>query len=327
MATKITIFTDFNVEIDTLIKKFTIDVMQNIILNIAPVVIAGLTLYFMTLAIMIIMSKVESPLKEFVWQLFVKGIIVSVAFTGGLYQDKIADLIINFPEDLAKTAFSNSENISSVADNMLSLGLDKGNEIMKSISVTDLSLAIPKFFTAILIDVCTICLAGLGGGFFILIKMGCAIFVSIGAIFICSLLFKPVQQLFFKWLDQIIGYSIFSLILTVIFVSVLNYSKIYLSQIEKGDNMIMHAMVYLFIVIISIMFFFMAKNISMALSGMVNAGVASVISDKVANHVANKAKEGAKSAGNTARNGVKGVAKGAGYIAGRTAGKIQSWRE
>jgi len=167
-----------------------------------------------------------------------------------------------------------------------------------------------KVIIALIIGLSTVILGGIGGGFLIAIKMACAVFAAIGPIFVCCLLFKTTKQLFFRWLDQIIGYGIFSLILTIIFIFLLKLCTRYLDAIKDGDNIYIATLVFLLLAIISIFMFVMSKDVAMSISGMASAGIAGTISDKVNNYASRKA-------GKASRAGLQATARGAGYVAGK----------
>ena len=310
------IFTTISKEMESLSKTFITDVMQNIITNISPIVSVGLLLYFMILGIAVMMQRTEQPLQELIWQFFIKGLIVSVAFAGGLYQDKIADVIINFPDDLAKIAFSNADDTLSVADKMLSVGINKSVEIFSSTSFLEPAASIGKVIIALIIGLSTIFLGGIGGGLLLVIKLSCIIFASIGSLFVCCLLFKPTQQLFYKWLDQIIGYGIFGLILTIMFLFLLKLCTRYLDAIHDGDNIYFATLVFLLLAIVSIFMFFFAKDMALSLSGMTSAGIAGVIADKARKGMEQKARKGAIKAG-------KAATQSAGNIASKIANNVR----
>jgi len=115
----IKIFTTLSTEITNLTSSFTTEVMQNIITNITPVVIISLTVYFAFYAILILNQKIDQPINSFLFEFFKVGIITSIALTSGFYQQTIADIIINLPDDFAKSAFKNSDDTLSVADSLI----------------------------------------------------------------------------------------------------------------------------------------------------------------------------------------------------------------
>jgi type IV secretion system protein VirB6 len=298
----IEIFTTLNKEISTLTSAFTTEVMQNIITNITPVVVAGLVLYFTVYGFLVFNQTIQQPLNSLLTEMFKIGIITSIALTGGIYQDKIADIIINIPEDFAKMAFNSSNDTFSVADQLITTGANKALEIISSASMLDVSDAIAKIFIGFIIGVSTVLIGAVGGGLLLLVKINCVILAAIGPLFIVALLFNQTRQLFSNWLSEIIGYGIFSLMLTVIFMFILKISEKYLSAIQDDENKLIATLVFLALVIVSAFLFFGCKSMAQRLSGVFSMGLAGVASDATGKFSQSAVKETSKKAGNYIKN-------------------------
>ena len=264
----IKIFTTLSTEITNLTSSFTTEVMQNIITNITPVVIISLTVYFAFYAILILNQKIDQPINSFLFEFFKVGIITSIALTSGFYQQTIADIIINLPDDFAKSAFKNSDDTLSVADSLITLGLNKASEMFDSSSILEGSDGIAKIWIAFVIASSTVTLGAIGGGLLLLVKISCTLLAAIGPLFIVALLFKQTRQLFSNWLSEIIGYCVFSLMITIVFVFILKISEKYLSAIQDDDNKLIATFVFVILVLISLMLFFYCHKIAQKLSGV-----------------------------------------------------------
>jgi len=290
----IEIFTTLNKEISTLTSTFTTEVMQNIISNITPVVTASLVLYFIVYGFLVFNQTIQQPLHDFLMEIFKVGVITGIALTGGIYQAKIADIIINIPEDFAKTAFSSSNDTFAIADSLLTTGLEKASEIFNSASLLDISDGIAKLFIGAIIGISTVLLGAIGGSLLLLVKINCTILAAIGPLFIVALLFKQTRQLFSNWLSEIIGYGIFALMLTVVFIFILKISEKYLSAIQDDDNKLIATFVFLVLVIIGGFLFFECKKMAQRLSGVFSMGLAGSASDMTAQAISKAIKEAFK---------------------------------
>ena len=319
----IQVFTTLSKEITTLTSTFTTEVMQNIAANITPVVIAGLVLYFTIYGVLILNQTIQQPLNDFLMEIFKISIITSIALTGGIYQDKIADIIINLPEDFAKTAFNSADDTFAVADSLLTVGLQKSTELYKGASILA-DGGFGKICIALIIGLSTALLGGIGGGLLLMVKVNCTILAAIGPLFIVALLFKQTRQLFSNWLGEIIGYGIFSLMLTVIFVFILKLCDSYLTRIKSDDNMFAATFVFLVLVIISGFLFFGCKKMAQRLSGVFSMGLAGRASDIAGQAISNLT---TKVAGSFAKSAVKGAKSGAVSSGKYAANKAASWRK
>jgi len=322
----IEIFTTLSKEITNLTSTFTTEIMQNIVINITPIVFAGLVLYFTVYGALIMNQTIQEPLNDFLLKMFTISLITSIALTSGIYQDKIADIIISFPDDFAKIAFNSADDTFSVADSMMTSGFEKANEIYSSSAMLDIGDKIAKFFIAAIVGISTVAIGGIGGALLLLIKINCVILASIGPLFIVALLFKPTRQFFSNWLGEIIGYSIFALMLTIVFIFILKISEKYLSQIQSDDNVLIATLVFLTLVIVSAFLFFECKKMAQRLSGVFSMGIAGATSDMTGNFLGAKAKQlgvmTAKGVGSTIKSGAKGAYQASKHIANKSTG----WR-
>ena len=315
----INIFTTLSNEIESLTKTFSTEVMQNITTNITPIISIALVIYFITYGLLIMNQIIQEPLQSFLMELVKIGIITGIALAGGLYQSKIADAVISLPDDFAKIAFNNADNAFSVADNMLTVGFNKALDLISETSfLLDPADSIVKVIIALIIGISTAVMGGIGGSLLLLIKINCVILASIAPIFILSLLFKQTRQLFSNWLSELIGYCIFSLMLTIIFIFMLKISEKYLSAIQGDDNAFIATLVFLILLIVSGFLFFEAKNMAQRLSGVFSMGLGGRLSD-FAGNMANKA------AGKAINQISKAVVGGTAYNATQNLNK--SWRK
>ena len=126
-----TLFTPLFNKIDTATATFVSDISSNVIAAITPVVTVGLTLAFITFALLIIRGAVDMPVMEFLGRSVRIGIITSVALAGGLYQTQIASAIQSSPDDLAQALISSPTSgttAASLIDGAAEKGFSKAQE-------------------------------------------------------------------------------------------------------------------------------------------------------------------------------------------------------
>ncbi len=320
------LFTALNLRVDELVQKFNVDIMQNIITNITPLVVLGMTIYFCIYGWSIINGSVQDSFNALVRKLFKVGLILAIALAGGMYQSHLADIVINLPSDFSKLVLNSPSDTLSVADQMIELGLTKAGEIASEVSIMQPGDSIIKAMVAIFIGFSTIVLGGIGGGLMLVIKIECAIMAAIGPIFIITLLFPAVRQLFSNWLGAIIGYGIFSLLLTVLFIFILKIAKTYIDSINADENIFASSLVFMAFTIVAAYMLKSAKQMAEKLSGVFGGmGVSGQAFDSSAHTVSkgasNFTSNAGKAAGTAARFAGGGVGKGLDKMASA------SWRK
>jgi type IV secretion system protein VirB6 len=325
----ITVFTEFDVKVNTLVQTFTVELMQNIITNITPLVLLGMTIYFCMYGFMILNGSVGDSFNDLVKQFFRIGLIASIALAGGMYQSHLADIVINLPSDFAKLVLNQPSDTLSVADQMMSLGFKEAGKIASSMNIVQPADSIIKAFVALIVAFCSVFLGGIGGGLMIVMKMECAIVAAVGPLFIIALLFPAVRQLFSNWFGIIISYAIFSLLLTAIFVFILKIAKTYITAIEQSANVFASTFSLMAFTIIGLFMLKSAKNLAEKLSGVLDGmGVSGQAFNASAKMVSYAAGNATKNLGRDAGKLAGGAARGIGKAGGKGLDKMAaaSWR-
>lgn len=207
----ITIFAYVGKSIESTLDTFITTTSTNMLAGIAPLILAGVTLYITIYGYMVMFGKVQEPLTDF----FIKAakivLIIVFALGAGVYQSNIVESFRGIESGLATIVHNgSSSNIYDVLDNSFSGGatlaekaFDKANEF--SVFTAPATVA-GWLFSALTIALSTVILTGLAAGFILLAKVALAMLFGIGPIFIMCLLFPPVRRFFDAWAGQVITY-------------------------------------------------------------------------------------------------------------------------
>ena len=214
-----TLFTPLFNKIDTATATFVSDISSNVIAAITPVVTVGLTLAFITFALLIIRGAVDMPVMEFLGRSVRIGIITSVALAGGLYQTQIASAIQSSPDDLAQALISSptsSTTAASLIDGAAEKGFSKAQESFEKAGIfgeNGIAYAVYGF----IIMLATGVLVAIGGAFVLLSKIALGLLAGLGPLFILALLWQPTARFFEMWAAQVLNYGLLIVLFSAVF--------------------------------------------------------------------------------------------------------------
>lgn len=214
-----TLFTPLFNKIDTTTASFVTDISSNAIAAITPAVTVGLTLAFITFALLIIRGAVDMPVMDFLGRSVRIGIITSVALAGGLYQTEIASAIQSSPDDLAQALISSPTSgatASSLIDTAADKGFTKAQQAFEKAGIfgqNGIAYAVYGF----IIMLATGVLVAIGGAFVLLAKIALAILAGLGPLFILALLWQPTARFFEMWTAQVLNYGLLIVLFSSIF--------------------------------------------------------------------------------------------------------------
>ena len=195
--------------------------MQALFQALMPVIVVGLTLQFVVYAFALMHGQSNMTVTEF----FRKAILVAVTSMifgmGGLYQQSIADTMIALPDNVTQLVLGTSDvavevdklqnETSKASSAMMGKGQDawynflpSTKEVLVSILAT-LVRANAAIVGSIIIVMIVVC------------KVGMALLVATGPIFIAATLFEPTKPLINSWISQALNFVFLALLAGLIF--------------------------------------------------------------------------------------------------------------
>ncbi|GAA0228901.1 type IV secretion system protein [Castellaniella daejeonensis] len=210
-----------------------------------PVIVVGLTLQFVVYAFALMHGQGGMTVTEF-FRKAILVVIISLFFgAGGLYQNDIAKAMIALPDDMTELAMGTGnvaqevdklQNESSKTSNIM-LGADEDGAVLGFLPSTW------KILVSILATLVRINAAVLGSIVMVIIvvcKVGMALVVAAGPIFIAATLFEPTKPLFNSWVSQALNFVFLALLAGLIFGLMLQMNiqliRMIASQINAGDQ-------------------------------------------------------------------------------------------
>ncbi|WP_455465983.1 type IV secretion system protein [Bartonella sp. B39] len=271
-------FTQLFNAIDIATKTYVTDTSSKAIVAITPIVSIGLTIAFMVYGWLIIRGAIDMPISGFLSRCLRISIIVSIALTAGLYQNKIANLITEMPNQLIDTLIQNpqirnSNQFAGFIDNVARVGFKYASDAFEEAAFLDADGLLYGLF-GILILLATSFLVAISGAFILLAKVVLILLVGLGPLFIIALLWQPTYRFFEQWIAQILGYIIFIVLIVTIFSLMMSIFESYMSELKfDGRQNVGYALGgALILSIISIVLLFKLSSAASALAKGITFG-------------------------------------------------------
>jgi len=214
-----TLFAPLFQKIDTATQAFVSDISANAIATITPFVTLGLTLGFISYAILIIRGAVDMPVLDFLARSLRIGIVISVALAGGLYQSQIASAIIELPNSFAVALITDPDEgagAANIIDVAAGKGFDAAGKAFEESGFFSSDGLLYGIFGIIYI-IATAVIVSIGGAFILLAKLALALLAGLGPLFIVALLWQPTSRFFELWVGQVLNYVVLIVLFSAVF--------------------------------------------------------------------------------------------------------------
>lgn len=302
MADKFSLFGQIFADFDEVVNQLVVDNIAKISEVATPVIALGLTIALLIFGLQSMLNPNGEPLTDLIKRFIRYGTIISIASVGGLYQTTLANVAMKTPDEVANVLVINSDTshdsdttFAQQLDDTINSGCDTIKQMWDASSIftsEGLSYLCLAFFLAVTLIV----MMGIAAALILVAKVSLAIVVSLGSIFIYSLLFQSTKRLFDRWISSIISYGLVLVLLSSVFGLVLSYyrsamkslasihetaSSISLWDMVTGSNQVTEAAVNntilsgviscAFISILAVLLMFEVPKIAMQLGGGIAA--------------------------------------------------------
>jgi len=223
-------FTELNTALDTYVQSTATNVIQ----AITPVATTLLTIYVMLWGWSMMRGVISEPLTDGVNRIVRLSIITGIALQLGYYNSFIVDFLWNSPDAMGAYISGNNRNISSGAylDSLMTRmnafadAYKQKADAESDWGIPDLSL----WLMSKLIWFAGIVVTAYGAFLLALAKIGLAIGLGIGPIFVLLTIFEATKRFFDAWMGQVVNY-VFMVILSAAAMSlILTILEKYLTQ-------------------------------------------------------------------------------------------------
>lgn len=195
--------------------------MQALFEALMPVIVMGLTLQFVVYAFALMHGQSNMTVTEFFRKAILVAIISMIFGAGGLYQNDIAKTMIALPDDITQVAISSGSVAEEVDKLQTETGkasnamMGKGQDAWYNVLPSTKEILVSLLATLVRINA-----AVLGSIIMVIVvvcKVGMALVVASGPIFIAATLFEPTRPLFNSWVSQALNFIFLALLAGLIF--------------------------------------------------------------------------------------------------------------
>lgn len=205
-----------------------------------PVITLGLTLQFMAYAFAIMHGQGSMTVTEFFKKAVGVAIIAMIATAGGLYQTEIAQTMLGLPDDLTSVVIGDTTVAAQV--DKLQQETATATQSMGNAGDSGWFDFVPdarQIIITLLTFAVTVSAAIVGGiiaVITIVIKVGMALVVATGPIFIVFLLFEPTKKMFDSWVAQALNFVFLALLAGLIFAILLQLNLQFVRAMAQWLN-------------------------------------------------------------------------------------------
>lgn len=207
--------------------------IEKLATTLAPIIVVALTLQFLAYTMALMRGFGDISVTEFFWKAIRIAIIASVATAGGLYQTTISSAMLTLPDDLAgvvaggHTVTSQIDELRSkteVATSTLEDSEGKWYPSSKNVLVS-LYAGYLSIMTALISAGVAVLM--------IVVKVGMALIVATGPLFIAALAFESTRRLFDSWVAQALNFVFLALLIGLVFAFLLQMNLMYVSMMIR----------------------------------------------------------------------------------------------
>lgn len=270
--TELTIAQELFTLINDITSTYISEVSTKAITELTPVIVAGMTITFITYGMMIIRGAIDHPIMDFIGQSIRIGIILVIGMAGGLYQSEISPALQTLPDDLATLFSSESSTVANSIDATAQAGFSITSEAFAKAGFFS-GEGIVYAFLGVFIASTTAVVLAIGMTTIITAKIALALLAGLGPFFIFALLFKPTHRLFDQWIGQILTYSLTIIMTSIVFGLILQILSQLVAEVDWGQTNIGWFLgTNIMIAIFSVMILIQIPTIAGALSSGVALG-------------------------------------------------------
>lgn len=272
------IFTNVFKRIDTSVQNVITNHIGGMMEIFSPVLISAFTVY----VIFTIWAYFDNPLEQVVWD-FIKrilgwGVIISFSINIASYSSNVLPIVMHLGDNMAQ-AFSGSSTTSSSLDSLVKLLFDmmnKNTEFAQTTSgiegISAKLYAMCKNFLVLAIFALFLTIVA---AYIILAKVFLAILAVLGPVFIALALFPATRQYFSAWVNQVVNFSLYILLVNIVGALLIEYLS---SSFDESSLISQSGLIHLVIVLtlFSIIILKLPELASGLAGGIANGGFSSL---------------------------------------------------
>lgn len=179
----------------------------------------GLVIY----GFLVATQQIPTPFSQAIVRIFKIVFIVGLLEAGGFYQTQIMEAMLALPDELMQVVTGNTASARDVLADFHNSGLEMATRLgdRAPSMLTEIGLSILFAIVSLLITLIYTLVTIIGVLMMAVAKVGMALLVMVGPIFIAALLFEQTKRFFNQWVEQALYYSLYATLFALMFALVM----------------------------------------------------------------------------------------------------------
>lgn len=183
----------------------------------------AVTISLMLYGFLVATQRIPTPFGEALVKIFKIVFVVGILEAGGFYQTQIMAAMLALPDELMSVVTGNTTVARDVLADFHNSGLETATQLGDRAPgmLTEIGLSILFTIVSLLITIMYTLVTIIGILMMAVAKVGMALVVMVGPIFIAALLFEQTKKFFNLWAEQALYYSLYAALFTLMFALVM----------------------------------------------------------------------------------------------------------
>ncbi|MDQ1815803.1 type IV secretion system protein [Massilia sp. CCM 9210] len=205
------IATQLELSIDELLLNFVTKISSQLITALVPIVLTGATIYIILMGFAIMRGEASESVRTFSWKLFRMAFIAGIALSVGVYQSFIVDGVQGLQKGLIQEV-SGKESVGDLIDAMSKPYEKLGSSLLAKASTGNWSKP-GMLISSGLVFAGQASLFIVGLGYFLVAKVGLALVLAVGPLFIMLAMWPGTQKYTMNWIGTAMNYVLLNVLL------------------------------------------------------------------------------------------------------------------
>lgn len=230
MSASLNVFTTVFDRIDSTVQSTILGNTSNIMSMISPVLLSAFIVYVIFVTWSYFGTSLEQTMFDLLKRIAAWGVIISFSINVGGYNSQVVPLVLGLGDGLAQSFSGGTADASSLDSlvNLLFSMINENNLAADQMTGIDaIAAKMQAFLYNLIVTLVFGAFLVIAAAYIVLAKVFLAILVVLGPVFISLALFPATRQFFSAWVNQVVNYNLYFLLLNVVgamFISYLNAS-------------------------------------------------------------------------------------------------------
>jgi type IV secretion system protein VirB6 len=210
--------------------------VSNMAKAIEPAAVGLTGVYVMLWGFAHLAGLIHEPIMDATKRLIKVGFILGIALNLGTYNSYVTDTVLTAPGELAAVISGNAGvgNMAASLDQMFSKFWSLGTTFWDTAGITNgyIGYALAAIFCWVVGAIVT----GYAAFLIVLAKIGTAIIIALGPVFIISAMFSTTRRFFEVWVQQLANYGLVNVLVIALNVFLFQLLEKYLTATQTASN-------------------------------------------------------------------------------------------